>query len=666
MDKDLQREIEKADFDKTELRNFYYGGQERYELIKSINSIRREKGGPYNPGQYDMSRQELIGYTIRKSVEGYFKPFKSGGYASEFPFELLSCSDIQMMGVVGALMTSKLIDIMTTDEQRNEWLPRMKDFTYIASYGQTELGHGSDVQNLKTVATYDEKTQEFTIHTPSIDAVKWWPGELGVYGNFSLVIARLVLKGKDHGVFPFFVQIRDLDTHQTLPGVEAFDIGPKLGYHFKDNGALRFTHYKVPKKALLAKYHFVNENGDLVRAGNPRVLYSAMMEARIAIIAGNVLRLQKSILIGTRYSILRKQFTDSTGREIPVLEYQTQAERIAEYATRAVVMNSAVFDAVRIYGENDNKVKNNDFSMLQDLHIKLCCFKSMFTEWATYGTVAVIRACGGHGFSNYSGLPMIFHESFSDLILEGENTLLRLQVGKYLIKSFKNASSGKTHKLDSSLDYMVALCQNGVQDIPVCKNALSNIDTLLRIFRQATFGLTQKTAMKIAGVLSKGTKLEDALNYHAGSNMNQMAFLHTISIVLSSALQRAKLLKCQKLSKVYDLVFRYFACQEIQTYAAVVAEGTGLSSEHFSLISEIKLETLELLRPSLLSLAEGVSISDGDLFSAIASSDGNPYEKLYTMAKTYSTLNHYPDGVHPAIKEYYLPFRKERMAAAKL
>lgn len=39
-------------------------------------------------------------------------------------------------------------------------------------YAQTEIGHGSDVQNLGTLATYDSKSDEFIIHTPTIDAVK--------------------------------------------------------------------------------------------------------------------------------------------------------------------------------------------------------------------------------------------------------------------------------------------------------------------------------------------------------------------------------------------------------------------------------------------------------------------------------------------------------------
>lgn len=74
---------------------------------------------------------------------------------------------------------------------------------------------------LETTATFDVKTDEFIIHTPTKTATKWWPGELGRWANYALVMAKVVIPGKNgkskgYGSAPFIVQLRDRETHKHL------------------------------------------------------------------------------------------------------------------------------------------------------------------------------------------------------------------------------------------------------------------------------------------------------------------------------------------------------------------------------------------------------------------------------------------------------------------
>lgn len=53
---------------------------------------------------------------------------------------------------------------------------------------------------IETTAHFDVKTQEFTIHSPTIKAAKFWPGTLGYQATHAVVFARCISLGNDYGV----------------------------------------------------------------------------------------------------------------------------------------------------------------------------------------------------------------------------------------------------------------------------------------------------------------------------------------------------------------------------------------------------------------------------------------------------------------------------------
>ncbi|KAI2530223.1 acyl-CoA oxidase 2, partial [Homo sapiens] len=78
---------------------------------------------------------------------------------------------------------------------------------------------GTYLQGLETEATYDAATQEFVIHSPTLTATKWWPGDLGRSATHALVQAQLICSGARRGMHAFIVPIRSLQDHTPLPGV---------------------------------------------------------------------------------------------------------------------------------------------------------------------------------------------------------------------------------------------------------------------------------------------------------------------------------------------------------------------------------------------------------------------------------------------------------------
>ena len=84
------------------------------------------------------------------------------------------------------------------------------------------MGHGTFLRGLETTATYDPKSKEFIMHTPTIRAYKWWPGGLARTANYAVVMAQLITNGKSFGPHQFLVQLRDEDTYEPLKGVKVY------------------------------------------------------------------------------------------------------------------------------------------------------------------------------------------------------------------------------------------------------------------------------------------------------------------------------------------------------------------------------------------------------------------------------------------------------------
>jgi acyl-CoA oxidase len=159
------------------------------------------------------------------------------------------------------------LNLFANEEQRKKWLPEALQYNIHGCYVQTEIGHGSDVSRLETTATFDKEKDEFVIDTPTISATKWWPGELGRWSNYAVLFARLIIEEdgekNDYGIAPFLVQLRCRDTHKYMPGIEAGDLGPKLGYAGKDNGWLTLNKVRVPRSQLLQKFLEVDRDGSV-------------------------------------------------------------------------------------------------------------------------------------------------------------------------------------------------------------------------------------------------------------------------------------------------------------------------------------------------------------------------------------------------------------------
>ncbi|KAE9552039.1 hypothetical protein FO519_004730, partial [Halicephalobus sp. NKZ332] len=321
------------------------------------------------------------------------------------------------------------------DEQAAEWLPKAMNLEFISTYAQTELGHGTNLRKLETIATYDPKTEEFILDSPTVTATKWWPGNLAKVSNYIVVVARLLSNGKDHGPHPFFVQIRDPKTHESLPGVTVGDIGPKFFINTTDNGFLQFNKVRIPRRAMFMKNAKLLPDGTYVPPVHSKLAYGTMVYVRSVTVTIMARYLAQAATISTRYSAIRKQGEIEPGKgEVSVLEYQTQRYRIFPQIARAWAYEACGRYTKKLYMEFLQGINQGKADVLPDLHAISSVLKAVVTHQVCLGIEQCRMACGGHGYSTASGLPQLFSLAVGGCTYEGENMVLLLQCARYLVK----------------------------------------------------------------------------------------------------------------------------------------------------------------------------------------------------------------------------------------
>ena len=652
----FQSERNKSKINPDELSLTVFGDAKLLQSYKDFQAKLEKRINP-NPVFLELSREHMMAYKIKETTkikEMFTQNIVDNKYHTH---ESVNNFYIHEMGFVGRLMCSPLVNLLGTDAQKKAWLPSIDKGVWNTCYAQTELAHGSDFNNIKTIATFDPATQEFVVHTPDIEAIKWWPGDLGVFSTHCLLMAQLYTKGKNHGVQPFFIQIRDTETFEVLPGLEIGDIGPKFGYLDKDNGFMRFNRFRIPKTALLGKYIGVEEDGTLWKKNASKITYSGMMITRFSLVAGGYSTMFKCVMIAMRYSLLRKQFKDSQGKEIRIYDYQLQKEKLFSELVKAYAMASTVYFVRRLVSENFDRSAKNDFSLLQPTHILLCASKALFTWWASKGCMKLIQACGGHGYHMYSYLPYVLRDNFADTILEGENSVLMLQVSRNLLKAAQNAQAGNPKGVSAHEAYFLQAKEIQGFTFEATKKALANPENLIKAFQKTVIHQTQLGAIEISQKIAEGMDPKAVWDYTAGSRLLKMGLAQANYMMVNNFDKRAKQITEPHIREAYEKMFQLFTIQRIEELCGEFMSAKAITPDHVALFHEIKVEIFDYLTPHGLVLSEAVPFSDGTLFSQIALSNETPYENLYNTAKK-GAINRI-GGPHPAMLDLWLPFSKK-------
>ncbi len=544
-----------------------------------------------------------------------------------------------------------------TPEQHELFLKKAENYEYIGCYAQTELGHGSNVRGLETTATWNPDDKTFTIHSPHLTASKWWIGSLGRTANHAVVMAQLIIHGKVYGPHPFVVQIRDLKTHEPLKNIHVGDIGPKFGYNTMDNGFLLLNNVKVPHINMLAKFSSVDpKTNRYVKPASASLVYGTLTWVRSTIVLQSGGVLARGVTIATRYAAVRRQFQDRDSKEDTgenqVLNYTMVQVRLLPLLAATFALHFTGRGMMALYQENQKKMaadagKAGDTSrgpspeelfpstdLLADLHATSCGLKALASTTAAEGLEVCRRACGGHGYSSFSGIGSWYADYLPTTTWEGDNYMLTQQVARYLLKTARSVLKGQPSENDTTRIFRYFLER---RDMGAAFDVLGRDEDVVAAFAWRTSFLTfEALKHRDEEKNSWNSLLVDF--WRLSTAHSQYLIVKNFYEALRSK-SIASELDPETITLMHKL-FRLHALHTLEREASEFFSSSAVTVRQIQLArTKAVMKLLEEIRPHAVRLVDAWHFPDWQLDSSLGRYDGKVYEDLFERASEMNPLN---------------------------
>jgi alkylation response protein AidB-like acyl-CoA dehydrogenase len=281
------------------------------------------------------------------------------------------------------------IDRWGTEEQKQEWLPRMATGEVLGCFGLTEPDFGSNPADLQATAV-KQPDGSYVLNGTKIFITN------GTIAGVALVMARTGGPGAK-GVSAFLVPT---DT----PGFSASKIKGKLGLRSCDTAELVLRDVRVPESALLG-----GQEGTGIR-----VALTALNDGRMSLGASCTGLAQAALDTMVDYTKQRVQF----GK--PVASHQLVQELIADTAVEV--------DCARLltWRVADLKTRGEDYSLAASKA------KYYASEASVRAANACVQAHGGYGYIDEYPAGKYLRDARVTTLYEGTSQIQKLIIGRAL------------------------------------------------------------------------------------------------------------------------------------------------------------------------------------------------------------------------------------------
>lgn len=407
-------------------------------------------------------------------------PENYGGMGMGFVSTMLVCDYIS--GASGSLSTAfgahtgiGILPILLygTEDQKQEYLPKLASGEWFGSYCLTEPGAGSDANSGKTKAVLSEDGSHY-----EITGQKMWISNAG-FASLFIVFARIE---DDKNITGFIVPFEENN------GIELGEEENKLGIHASSTRQVFFNKTRVPVEKVLGE-----------RNGGFKIAMNALNVGRIKLGVACLDAQRRVTTESIEYANERVQFNK------PIASFGAIKEKIAQMASSCYVGESTCYRAAhdveqRIQNNLDKGLSHQEAELkgVENFAIECSLIKVGASEDVQNCADHGIQILGGMGFSADTPMESAWRDARIGRIYEGTNEINRmLSVGLLLKKGMK----GELELMPAVMQAAMRLGSEKANEI--ADGPLAQEHQLIENFKQLFLMIAGNATQKY------GTKLEE-------------------------------------------------------------------------------------------------------------------------------------------------------------